>query len=134
MARIRRIAAIAVLSVVAVAYGAATPAHADTPEVFQGTAKAVGLDLNILGTAATLGQATATVQSAVEAVGTGVGQLLALTPGHLPVLTRATPAKPAPSPGLEGVAVPGLGAPLDSILQLQRACGSSTTSFDGGRP
>lgn len=134
MASIRRIAAVAILSLVAVAYGAATPAHADTPEVFQGTAKAVGLDLNILGTSATLGQATATVQSSVEAVGTGVGQLLALTPGHLPVLTRATPVNPTPKPGVEECAIPGLGDPLDTLLQLQIACGSSTASFVGGLP
>jgi hypothetical protein len=134
MKRIRRIAAVAILCVVAGAYGTASPAQADTPELFQGAAKAVGLDLNLLGTTATLGQATATVQSAVEAVGTGVGQLLALTPGHLPVLTRATPVNPSPNPGLEECAIPGLGDPLDSLLQLQSACGSSTASFVNGFP
>jgi hypothetical protein len=134
MSKIRRVAAVAILCVVGAAYGTASPAHADTPEVFQGASKAVGLDVDALNVSATLGQATATVQSAVEAVGTGVGQLLAVTSGSLPVLTRATPANPSPAAGIEQCGLPSLGEPLNSLLDLKLACGSSSASFVNGFP
>src|SRR3977135_691633 len=96
MVRIRRVAAIAILCALGAAYGTVSPARADTPELFKADALGRGLDINLLGTALTLGQATSVVQSATEAIGTGAGQVLSLTSPALK--TIATPAIPSPDP------------------------------------
>jgi hypothetical protein len=132
MVRIRRIAAIAVLCVVAGAYGVASPAHADTPEVFKGDALATGLDLHVLGTAVTLGQATSSVKSAVEAVGVGAGQLLSLTSPALRSI--ATPLAPGPNTSAEKCAGVDLPSPLNSLLSVGIACGASAASFTNSLP
>ncbi len=132
MVRIRRIAAIAILAVVAATYGTVSPAHADTPEVFDGSSLATGLDLDVLGNKLTLGHATASVVSATEAVGLGAGQLLALTSPTLRSI--ATPARPGPASAVDRCAGVDLPAPLGTLLTLGVACGASTASFTNGLP
>jgi hypothetical protein len=132
MVRIRRVAAIAILCALGAAYGTVSPAHADTPEVFKADALGRGLDLSVLGTALTLGEATSVVQSSTEAIGTGAGQVLSLTS---PVLkTIATPANPNPAPNAEKCAGVDLPPPISPLLQLGLACGASAASFNNGLP
>jgi hypothetical protein len=74
MARIRRLAAVAgAVALAATVVG--SPARADSPEVFQGSAAGTALDLSILGKQVTLGASAAKADSAGNAEAKGAGIL-----------------------------------------------------------
>ncbi|MGH9149734.1 MAG: hypothetical protein ACRD0F_05275 [Acidimicrobiales bacterium] len=106
----------------------ATPASADTPEAYQGSALGRALNLNLLGNQLTLGQATATVDSLLNAVAEGIGQLLPLAPNTVSrseVAGGGSQTKPEQCFQL---------APLGNLLSVKLACSSSSVQVVNNNP
>jgi hypothetical protein len=138
MVRVRRIAAIAVLGVIAATYGAASPAQSAEvvkTERFAGLADSAGLVLDVAGTSLTLGKATANVSGTLDGVnktlaaaGKGVGQLLTASEVETKVPTVA---------GLLNDAKPQAcvaNIPIAAILNVSLACGISASSISNDLP
>lgn len=137
MVRMRRIAAIAILCVMGAAYGTVPAAHADsTTEALSGIALGEGLNLKVLSTAPlTLGHA----ESAVKAtLATGVAPLLSATAkGAGRLLSNSDVDTAAPKGGNPldiGQQQCVASLPLAGLLNVSVACGSSTSSVQGGLP
>ena len=135
----KRIAAAAV-SLIVIGGLAGSPARAETvvqkPETYLGSATATGLDISLLGNAATFGFTKVEGNSALDALATGAGQLL--------VEGTATEAKISgadqSADSGEQCAVPNLaqmvqeGVGLDLGIGLDIACSHSTASTAGSLP
>ena len=146
MVRIRRVAAIAVLCVVAAAYGTVSPAPASaadttiTNEVLSGNSLGQGLNLEVLKgilklDPITLGRA----ESAVTAtLATGLAPVLnatALGAGRLLSASEVATAAPKSGslfdPGGEKCAAV---VPVPELLKISIACGNSPSSVVNGLP
>ncbi|MDQ1375529.1 MAG: hypothetical protein QOJ09_2867 [Actinomycetota bacterium] len=124
---IRRLAAIAMVATVVGALVGVAPASADTPERFVGSAAGRALDISLLRTSLSFGDATGTVNSALDPVASAAGQVL-------PSLVGATKATTASGTKVDGetCGLPQLPDPLGSALQLGVACSTSTASVLDG--
>jgi hypothetical protein len=121
----------------------ADKAVVEEPEIRYALAgEARGLELAFGGEGLTLGAAISLGESAPKASGLGAGQCELLgdgnkSPEDLPCNDAATEVSSAP--GKEGsagetCATPPLPAPLDTVIELSVACGSSESSIKGGLP
>lgn len=149
MVRIRRIAAIAVLGVVAATYGAVSPAQAQTvtidkAERFAGLAESAGLVIDLANTSLTLGKALANVNASLAstdvdgaiknatktlgATGRGVGQLLTASD----VETKAPTVAGLLNDAKPQACVANL--PLAGLLNISLACGISASSIQNDLP
>jgi hypothetical protein len=139
MVRIRRIAAIAILCVVAGVYGTGSPAQASTTtnEVLSGLALGEGLNLKLLNLdPLTLGHA----ESAVKAtLATGLAPVLSATAlGAGRLLSASEVATKAPNGAAlldgDGQQKCAAAIPLADLLQISIACGTSVSSVENGLP
>jgi hypothetical protein len=138
MGRIRKVAAIAVLCVVAAGYGTVSPAQAETlkTETLAGLAESAGLTLKLGATSLTLGSATSSVNATLAntnktlaAVAKGAGQLLSASE----VATKAPKLDGLLSDvGQRACAIPEI--PLAGILNISAACGNSASSVVNDLP
>lgn len=128
-ARIRRLgAAVGVLGIAGALAAAPASAATSTPEVFVGNAVGQALHINVLGQEATYGVSSAKINSSLNAVAEGAGDLLVLATQNKSEVTGAgrnaapqTCAAPTP---LNVADVVGLGI----------ACSSTTAEVLGGMP
>lgn len=126
-ARIRRVGAAAGALAIAGAL-TASPAGAATPEVFVGSAAGRALNIDILGTKASFGIATAEVDSTLKASAKGIGDLATLATETTATVTGAgRSAKP------QACASP---TPLNvaNAINLGIACSNATAEVLGGLP
>jgi len=141
MVRVRRIAAIAILGVVAATYGAASPARAQVvkTENFKASALGVGLNLKLGNQSLTLGHA----QSSIDGLFGGTTKTLnAVAEGAGQLLTNSVVSTKAPNGGVltdskpqACVAnVPVVGAGTLHLLNISAACGVSSSSVKNDLP
>jgi hypothetical protein len=127
MQALRRLAAIAVVATVIGALAGVAPASADTPERFTGSGAARALDLSLLGTNLSFGDATGTVTSALDPISKAAGQILPSLVGA----TKATTASGTTQDG-ETCGLPQLPDPLGQVVDLGVACSTSVASVLNG--
>jgi hypothetical protein len=140
MQRIRRLAAIAGVTALAAAF-VAGPANADTAEVYVGSAAARGFHVSVVSpvdgsvAAATLGAASASVDSTIKASSQGAGQI---TPALPATVRSATATKGSPAVGSDKACAlaEDLGAveQLKGIIDLGLACGDATATTANDLP
>lgn len=126
--RIRgRVCAVAVSVTIVGAVLGATPASADTPEAFAGTAAARALNLSLLGIKVTAGSTTALADSSPKAQATGAGlALIAQTVSQASV--NGPNASQAPPQAC------GVNLPIAGILSVALACSQSSASTTDASP
>jgi len=124
---IRRLAALAVVATVVGALVGVAPASADTPERLVGTSAGRALDISLLGTKLSFGDATGTVNSALDPVASAAGQVLPSLVGA----TKATTASGTAQDG-ETCGLPQLPDPVAGVLDLYVACSTSIASVLDG--
>jgi hypothetical protein len=115
------------LTGVAVSAATSTPAGADTPEAFAGSASAQALQLKLFGTALTVGSSNAVADSTPKAHADGAGlALIAATMSSADadsVKTSSAPPKAC-----------GLNLPIANILTLALACSQSASGTVNASP
>lgn len=126
MGMVRRLTA-AVGSLLLVGAFVGSPANADTPEVYAGSALGRALNVSVLGSRATFGVSTAKINSTLKSTAEGAGQLLVLgSTTKADVLgndsKNVQPQKCAQS------------LPVAPVLNLGLACSSSTAEVVNGLP
>jgi hypothetical protein len=126
MRYVRRLGAALVTSLMVGAL-VATPASADTPERFVGNAAGRALGIKLLGTDLAFGDAKGLVNSTLDPVAKGAGQVL-------PSLVGATEATTSSGTKQDGETcdLPRLPDPLGSVIDLGVACSTSVASVIDG--
>lgn len=134
----RRIAAFSALVALVTALALPAGAATKTTSKFALTGEARGLELAIGDQGVTLGLALSEVDSTPKALGVGAGQCALLgdssDPSDLPCAEENTVTTQYPGNGGTGelICTSSLPAPLNEILDLKVACGSSKTTFKKG--
>lgn len=132
MKRFLALVAISALAAALVAPGAAARSRSD----FALTGEARGLELALGDEGLTLGLALARVDSTPKAIGVGAGQCALLgqdeDPDNLPCTDESTVKSRYPGePGSSELSCSGaLPEPLNEVLDLKAACGSSTSAIN----
>lgn len=127
---------VALSAVLALTAALAAPAGAASKANFALSGEARGLELAIGNQGLTLGVAMAEVDSTPKAIGIGAGQCALLgnddDPNNLPCTDESTVKSAYPGdPGTDELLCAGkLPAPLDSVLTLNAACGSSVSGVN----
>jgi hypothetical protein len=103
------------------------PAGAATPEVFAGSAAGRALGLTVLGQKATFGVSTAKVNSTLNAVAEGAGQLLVLASTTKADVTGNNTKQSAPQACAQAL-------PAVPVLSLGLACSESSAEVVEGLP
>jgi hypothetical protein len=124
---LRRLAAIAVVATVIGTLMGVAPASADTPERFAGSSAGRALDISLLGTRLSFGDATGSLSSALDPVASAAGQVLPSLVGSTKAATTSGIKKDGETCGL-----PQLPAQLAAVLQLSAACSTSVASVVNG--
>ncbi|HEV3401693.1 MAG TPA: hypothetical protein VG078_07705 [Acidimicrobiales bacterium] len=104
-----------------------SPAAADTPEVFAGTAGARALNLSVLGIKLTVGSTNASANSTPMAKADGAGVLL--IPG-----TTTSAAANGPNASQSPPKACVINLPIQGILNLSAACSESSASTTNNAP
>ncbi|HEY7875288.1 MAG TPA: hypothetical protein VIG64_09215 [Actinomycetota bacterium] len=138
----RRATSILVVAIICAALtGTATPASSQQAQAYALSGDARAAELGIAGQGVTLGAAIARADSKPSAQGLGAGQcsLLGDAPDPTKVTCEASTAEQSSSPGEEGeagttCAVPSLPDPLGTVLAIQAACGTSSSTIAKGVP
>ncbi len=133
----RRIAALGALVALVTALALPAGASVKTTSNFALSGEARGLELAIGDQGVTLGLAKSLVDSTPKATGIGAGQCALLgTDGDPASLCSSDNTVITEYPGNGGdgleVCTAGLPAPLDSVVDLKVACGSSKTTYKNG--
>jgi hypothetical protein len=131
-------AAVGLLVALAIPAGAKTIVKTHTDYALAGEARA--LELAIGGQGVTLGMALSRADSAPSAIGVGAGQCTLLgddpDPQSLPCTDESTVVTNYPGTPGDGIEVcaGALPAPLNDIVDLRLACGSSKSGLKNGLP
>src|SRR4051794_35130037 len=105
---------------------ATTPAHADTPESFAGTASARALNLDVLGIKLTAGSTDALANSSPNAHAQGSGLAL--------IADSGSTADAGAGQNNSTPQACGLNIPISGILNVAAACSQSAASALDGNP